>query len=83
MSVSPCFADHMVRDIDAGRFSENTNMVLCTHGLTLRLFLMRWFHWTVAEYERIANPANSTPIILDRVEGPQAGAYTRSHFRST
>jgi hypothetical protein len=43
--------------------------VLCTHGLTLRLFLMRWFHWTVAEYERIANPANSTPIILERIEG--------------
>lgn len=64
------FEDHMVRDIDAGRFSENTNMVLCTHGLTLRLFLMRWFHWTVAEYERIANPPNSTPIILERIEGP-------------
>ena len=64
------FEDHMVRDIDAGRFDENTNMVLCTHGLTLRLFLMRWFHWTVAEYERIANPANSTPIILERIEGP-------------
>lgn len=64
------FEDHMVRDIDAGRFSENTNMVLCTHGLTLRLFLMRWFHWTVAEYERIANPPNSTPVILERIEGP-------------
>ena len=64
------FEDHMVRDIDAGRFCEGTNMVLCTHGLTLRLFLMRWFHWMVAEYERIANPANSTPIILERIEGP-------------
>ena len=60
------FSDHMVRDIDAGRFPEDTNMILCTHGLTLRLFLMRWFHWTVAEYERIANPSNSQPIILER-----------------
>lgn len=60
------FSDHMVRDIDAGRFSEDTNMILCTHGLTLRLFLMRWFHWTVAEYERIANPTNSQPIVLER-----------------
>ena len=33
------FEDHLVRDIDAGRFSENTNLILCTHGLTLRLFL--------------------------------------------
>ena len=62
------FSDHMVRDIDAGRFPENTNMILATHGLTLRLFLMRWFHWTVAEYERIANPSNSQPIILERRE---------------
>ena len=60
------FSDHMVRDINAGRFPEDTNMILCTHGLTLRLFLMRWFHWTVAEYERIANPSNSQPIILER-----------------
>lgn len=62
------FSDHMVRDIDAGRFPEDCNMILCTHGLTLRLFLMRWFHWTVAEYERIANPSNSQPIILERRE---------------
>ena len=70
------FEDHMVRDIDAGRFDENTNMVLCTHGLTLRLFLMRWFHWTVAEYERIANPANSTPIILERIDDPTVNKGT-------
>jgi len=62
------FSDHMVRDIDAGRFPEDCTMILCTHGLTLRLFLMRWFHWTVAEYERIANPSNSQPIILERRE---------------
>ena len=31
------FSDHMVRDIDAGRFPEDANMILCTHGLTLRL----------------------------------------------
>ena len=64
------FEDHMVRDIDAGRFDTDTNMILCTHGLTLRLFLMRWFHWTVAEYERVANPANSTPIVLERIDDP-------------
>ena len=78
------FEDHLVRDIDAGRFSENTNLVLCTHGLTLRLFLMRWFHWTVAEYERIANPANSTPVILERIEGPKVNPerfHTKELYR--
>ena len=35
------FEDHMIRDINAGRFSNNTSLVLVTHGLALRVFLMR------------------------------------------
>ena len=45
------FEDHIVRDIDAGRFTENTAIVIITHGLSLRVFLMRWNHWSVADYE--------------------------------
>lgn len=41
------FQDHLVRDINAGRFANNTSLVLVTHGLALRIFLMRWFHWSV------------------------------------
>ena len=37
----------MIRDINAGRFAKNTSLVLVTHGLAARVFLMRWFHWTV------------------------------------
>jgi broad specificity phosphatase PhoE len=33
------FEDHIVRDIDAGRFSEDTAIVIVTHGLSLRVFL--------------------------------------------
>ena len=40
------FSDHLVRDIDGGRFPENSNVVIVTHGLTLRIFLARWLHWT-------------------------------------
>ncbi|GIL42901.1 hypothetical protein Vafri_727 [Volvox africanus] len=36
------FEDHMVRDINAGRFADNSALVLVTHGLALRIFLMRW-----------------------------------------
>jgi broad specificity phosphatase PhoE len=61
------FEDHLVRDIDAGRFPANTNLVLITHGLTLRIFLSRWFHWTVKELEAVWNPLNSEPIVLERV----------------
>lgn len=34
------------------------NVVIITHGMLMRLFLMRWFHWTVEEFERLKNPPN-------------------------
>jgi hypothetical protein len=39
--------DHMIRDINAARFPRKTNLVVVSHGLALRIFLMRWFHWTL------------------------------------
>lgn len=53
----------MVRDINAGRFSSNTSLVLLTHGLSLRVFLMRWFHWTVDEFLNVYNPPNAVPLV--------------------
>lgn len=40
-TLQTIFEDHLVRDINAGRFSKNTSLVLVTHGLALRIFLMR------------------------------------------
>lgn len=53
------FEDHMIRDINAGRFRDNTSLVLLTHGLALRVFLMRWFHWTVDQFMNVYNPPNA------------------------
>lgn len=44
------------RDFGKPDFPENALIV--THGMTLRLFLMRWFHWTVEDFEQLANPGN-------------------------
>jgi len=60
------FEDHVVRDIDAGRFPEGTTLVIITHGLTLRIFLARWLHWTVSEYESVFNPPNCALVVLER-----------------
>ena len=49
----------MIRDINAGRFRDNTSLVLLTHGLALRVFLMRWFHWTVDQFMNVYNPPNA------------------------
>jgi broad specificity phosphatase PhoE/uncharacterized coiled-coil protein SlyX len=45
-----------------------TSLVLVTHGLALRVFLMRWFGWSVDEVLRVFNPPNATPIVLERVD---------------
>jgi broad specificity phosphatase PhoE len=48
------------------------NVLLVTHGLTMRLFCMRWFHWSVAEFEALSNPGNGETRTL--VIGPD-GRY--------
>jgi broad specificity phosphatase PhoE len=40
------------------------NVLLVTHGLAMRLFCMRWFHWTVAEFECLVNPGNGETRML-------------------
>jgi len=85
------FEDHMIRDINAGRFSDGTNLVLVTHGLALRIFLMRWFHWTVEQYLQVFNPPNAEPLILERVpddwsartNGSNAWVHTKALYRLT
>ena len=41
---------------------------MITHGMTIRLFLMRWFHYTVEHFEALANPRNCDIVILQRNE---------------
>ncbi|MFF5253181.1 histidine phosphatase family protein [Streptomyces leeuwenhoekii] len=49
------------------------NVLLVTHGLAMRLFCMRWFHWTVAEFECLVNPGNGETRTLTLGED---GRYT-------
>ena len=42
------------------------NCLIITHGMTLRVFVMRWFHITVKEFESWANPENCKPVILEK-----------------
>ncbi|SCK49981.1 histidine phosphatase family protein [Streptomyces sp. WMMB 322] len=41
------------------------NVLIVTHGLTMRLFCMRWLHWTVAEFESLSNPGNAESRTLE------------------
>lgn len=42
------------------------NLVIVTHGLTMRLFCMRWFHWSVEYFESLENPENGDYVVLVR-----------------
>lgn len=58
------FLDTLHRDVEKIDFPEN--MLIVTHGLTLRLFLMRWFHWSVEEFENLRNPKNCQIVVLEK-----------------
>lgn len=56
----------LYRDFLAKEFPENC--VLVTHGLTIRLFVMRFFHLTVEEFERMTAPKNCDLVIMELQE---------------
>jgi broad specificity phosphatase PhoE len=56
------FLETLYRAFDKSDFPPNVLMV--THGLTMRLFCMRWFHWTVDEFECLSNPDNGETRML-------------------
>lgn len=51
------------------------NLVIVSHGLTLRVFLMRWYKWTVEQFEGLNNIGNGEMIVMEKGFG---GRY--EHF---
>ena len=45
---------------------DNATALFVTHGITARLFLMRWLHWTVEEFEELHNPPNCGLLHLQK-----------------
>ncbi|GAB4857416.1 hypothetical protein Ancab_015325 [Ancistrocladus abbreviatus] len=79
------FRETLRADIDQGRFqppnqrSPNLNVVIVSHGLTLRIFLMRWYKWTTKQFERLNNFGNAGMIVMERGYG---GRYCLSMHHS-
>ncbi|XP_050377722.1 phosphoglycerate mutase-like protein AT74H isoform X1 [Argentina anserina] len=75
------FRETLKSDIDVGRFqppgqrNQNINLVIVSHGLTLRVFLMRWYKWTVEHFERLNNFSNGSMVVMERGYG---GRYSLS-----
>lgn len=66
------FLESLWRYIEAGPATparplmSDQNLVIVTHGLTMRLFCMRWFHWSVEYFESLENPVNGGYVALVR-----------------
>jgi len=57
------FLGTLHRDFTKKEFPKNG--VLVNHGMTMRLLLMRWFHYSVEEFETWGNPHNGDYYLLE------------------
>lgn len=61
------FLDTLWRDFEKPNYPANA--VIVSHGMLIRVLLMRWFHMTVEEFEVLRNPKNCAIIILNLENG--------------
>ncbi|KAK7397241.1 hypothetical protein VNO78_18408 [Psophocarpus tetragonolobus] len=56
------FLESLWRDVDMNRLnhdpSNDLNLIIVSHGLASRVFLMKWFKWTVEQFELLNNIGN-------------------------
>ncbi|KAK4262791.1 hypothetical protein QN277_028301 [Acacia crassicarpa] len=69
------FRETLRNDINIGRFQPpgeekiDINLVIVSHGLTLRVFLMRWYKWTVEQFEGLNNMGNGHMLVMEKGYG--------------
>ena len=59
------FLESMMRQKDRKKASQ---VLIVTHGLTVRCFAMRFLHLRVEDFDRMLNPANCDIITMARCE---------------
>ncbi|CAF0936897.1 unnamed protein product [Adineta steineri] len=63
------FLDTLFREMDNGHHDPTRNIVIVSHGLFMRLFLMRYFRWTVEEFDTIKDFGNCEICQLTKIDG--------------
>jgi broad specificity phosphatase PhoE len=74
------FMGTMFRDFTKPNYPQNVIIVI--HGMTMRLFLMRWFHANVEEFESWKNPKNGGYFELELGEDDKYKLITPLIIRS-
>eukprot|EP00903_Cladosiphon_okamuranus_P021798 g20044.t1 len=62
------FWESVFRSMDHSTGTRFQNYVIVTHGLMMRLILMRYFQWKVEFFERVWNPGNCETWVMERDE---------------
>lgn len=70
------FLNTLWRDFQKEDFPNK--IFIITHGMTMRVFLKRWFHHSVEEFESWANPENCGMVCIKEYRDEESG---RSKFR--
>ncbi|KAJ0753690.1 putative phosphoglycerate/bisphosphoglycerate mutase, active, histidine phosphatase superfamily [Helianthus annuus] len=77
------FLESLWRDIDMNRLNhdpaDDLNLIIVSHGLASRVFLMKWFKWTVEQFERLNNFNNCEFRVLQLGDG---GEYSLAVYHS-
>ena len=61
------FCGTFLQDLEqCGEAASESTAVFVTHGITARLFIMKWMHWTVEDFEELHNPNNCAILHLKR-----------------
>ena len=84
------FRETLRNDIHFGRFNcddrgcrtDDCTVVIVTHGLTLRVFLMRWYKWTTDQFTRLKNPGNAELVVMERGDGGRYTLLNATHSES-
>jgi broad specificity phosphatase PhoE len=56
------FLNTLYRDFE--KPNSPKNVIIVTHGMTMRVAIARWLHYTVEEFEALANPENTGTYVL-------------------
>ena len=57
------FLETLHRDFIKSDYPKNC--IIVTHGMTMRVFLMRWFHMSVETFEFLRNPKNAQFVVME------------------
>ncbi|CAF0924102.1 unnamed protein product [Adineta ricciae] len=63
------FLDTLFRELHNGHHDETQNIIIVSHELLMRLFLMRYFRWTVDELNELKTFNNCEIVELNKVDG--------------